>query len=60
LIAHVLMFALAGWAILEITDVGGASTILLWFIGAVIVHDALVWPLYSGADRGAQGIGVRP
>jgi hypothetical protein len=56
LIAHVLMFALAGWAILEITDVGGASTILLWFIGAVIIHDALVLPLYSGADRGAQGI----
>ena len=56
LVAHVLAFALAGWSVMEIAGVGGASTILVWFIGAVIVHDALVLPLYSTADRGAQGV----
>lgn len=56
LIAHVAAFALAGWSIMEITGVGGATTILVWFIGAVIVHDALIWPLYSTADMGAQGV----
>lgn len=56
LIAHLAAFTLAGWSILEISGIGGASTVLVWFIGAVIIHDALVLPLYSGADRGAQGV----
>lgn len=56
LIAHAATFALAGWAILEISGIGGASRVLLWFIGAVILHDALILPLYSTADRGAQGV----
>jgi hypothetical protein len=56
LIAHLLAFALAGWAIMEIAGIGGSFRVLLWFVGAVIVHDALILPLYSGADRGAQGV----
>lgn len=56
LVAHVAALGLAGWSILEIAGVGGATTILLSFIGAVIAHDALVLPLYSAADRGARGV----
>lgn len=55
LLAHLGAFALAGWSILQITGIGGSFRVLLWFIGAVIIHDALVLPLYSTADRGAQG-----
>jgi len=56
LIVHVLAFALAAWSIMEISGIGGALTVLVWFIGAVIIHDALVLPMYSTADRGAQGV----
>ena len=36
----------SGWA--------GASTSSRWLLGAVIVHDALIWPAYTGADRAAR------
>lgn len=56
LVAHLAAFVLIAWAVLQLSDVGGATRILLWFVGAVVIHDVLVLPLYSGADRGAQGV----
>jgi hypothetical protein len=54
LAAHVAALALAGWALLQLLGLGGSEHIVVWLIGAVIVHDALIWPAYTGADRAAR------
>ena len=46
-------FALSGYAVTRIHDEGGWIRILLWFVGALIVHDFVLWPLYALADRWA-------
>jgi hypothetical protein len=57
LLAHVGVFFVAGWAIDQI--VGGGSVInwAAWFLGAALLHDLVLLPLYSALDRGLQ-IGV--
>jgi len=50
-IAHVVAFAAMGWAILQLVDARDALGILLWFVGAVILHDLVLLPLYAGLDR---------
>lgn len=54
LVAHVAALALAGWALLQLLGLGGSEHIVAWLLGAVIVHDALIWPAYTGADRAAR------
>jgi hypothetical protein len=51
LLAHLASLALALWAIGEILDARAAGTIVVWLIGAVLLHDALLWPLYSILDQ---------
>ena len=50
-LGHLLSFALAGWAILQLFDARGGLGILAWFVGAVILHDLLLLPVYSALDR---------
>jgi hypothetical protein len=47
--------ALAGWAVLQLVDARRADNVLLWFLGALVLHDVLVLPLYAGIDRLAAG-----
>jgi hypothetical protein len=54
LLAHLALLPLAGWALLQILDLNTARTILLWFLGAVILHDLVLLPAYSALDRLAQ------
>lgn len=54
LLAHLAILPLAGWAILQLMDLSNAANVLLWFVAAVLLHDAVVWPLYSGIDRAAD------
>jgi hypothetical protein len=54
LLAHVVLLPLAGWALWRITGLGGARTILMWLLGAVILHDLVLLPAYTGLDRLAQ------
>jgi hypothetical protein len=54
LLAHLVLLPLCVWALLEILGGRSASRIALWLVAAVIVHDLVVLPLYSGADRAAQ------
>ena len=54
LLAHLASLALALWAIGEILDARAATTIVIWLIGAVLLHDALLWPLYSLLDQVAR------
>ncbi len=42
--------ALAGWAGMRLLE-GETFRILVWFAGAALVHDLVLLPLYSAADR---------
>jgi len=44
-------FALAGWAALHTLSTPAWPVILVWFVGAVIAHDLVLFPLYALADR---------
>ena len=58
-LAHLAAFALAGFALLQLVDVRDAGNVLVWFIGAVVLHDFVLLPFYSVLDRAAQAIGGR-
>ncbi len=44
-------FALAGYAAVATASDPSWPVMLLWFIGAVIAHDLVLFPLYALADR---------
>ena len=54
LLAHLAVLALAAWALLQALDLGGAERIVLWLVGAVVLHDLVLWPSYSALDRVAR------
>jgi len=54
LLAHLALLPLAGWALLQILQLNTARTILLWFLGAVVLHDLVLLPAYSALDRAAE------
>lgn len=57
LLGHLALFALTGYAVLSLFDaIDAAPQALLWLLGAVILHDAILWPLYTGLDRGGQRV----
>ncbi|PRX45428.1 hypothetical protein B0I33_10991 [Prauserella shujinwangii] len=43
--------ALAGYAVFLVSDAPALPRIALWFAGAVVLHDLLLFPLYTVADR---------
>jgi len=58
LLAHLASLALAGWAILQITDARAPWQIFFWLIGSVLLHDALLWPFYTILDQITQGLTI--
>jgi hypothetical protein len=54
LLAHLAALALAAWALMQIVGLGGWPRILLWLAGAVVLHDAVLWPAYTAFDRFAR------
>ncbi len=58
-LAHLAAFALAGFALLQLVDVRAAGNVLVWFVGAVVLHDFVLLPFYSALDRAAQAVGGR-
>ena len=56
LLAHLALLPLAGWAVLQVLDQRTATRIVVWLVAAVVVHDFVVLPLYSGADRGVRAL----
>jgi hypothetical protein len=54
LLAHLAALALAAWALLQALELGGASRIVLWLVGAVVLHDLVLWPAYTTLDRLAR------
>lgn len=52
LLALVASFALTGYAA-ERLLAAEAKSVAIWFVGAVVAHDLLLFPLYALADRAA-------
>jgi hypothetical protein len=53
--AHLLLLAVAaavaGWAILQWLDAPTPVRLLVWFGAAVVGHDLIAFPVYTGLDR---------
>lgn len=54
LLAHLILMPIAVWAILTVLDFRAASNVAVWLVAAVILHDMLLLPLYSGIDIAAR------
>jgi hypothetical protein len=68
LLTLIACFALAGYVVTHLVDQPMFVRILIWFAGAVIAHDLVLFPLYALADRSLRSglralwprIGVTP
>ncbi|MEV5161883.1 hypothetical protein [Streptomyces sp. NPDC053728] len=47
-------FALAGYAGIRLLDGQEPWTVVVWFVGAALLHDLVLLPLYTITDRAAQ------
>jgi hypothetical protein len=57
LLAHLALLPLCVWALVQVFSVASsksATRIAIWIVAAVILHDFVLFPLYSGLDRGAR------
>lgn len=53
-LAHLIFLPLAAWALITVLDYRAASNVVLWLVASVVVHDFIVLPLYSAADRAGR------
>ncbi|SBT45765.1 hypothetical protein [Micromonospora narathiwatensis] len=56
-------FAVTGWVALRLTAEPTAGRMLVWFVGAAIAHDLVLFPVYGLADavlRRAPGLRAVP
>jgi ABC-type transport system involved in cytochrome c biogenesis permease subunit len=53
LLSLVACVAFAGYVATRILAGPEAIRILVWFAGAAVAHDLILWPLYAVADKGA-------
>jgi hypothetical protein len=51
LLALIACFAMAGYAAVHTAETTDWPLILLWFLGAVVGHDLILFPLYALADH---------
>jgi hypothetical protein len=51
LLAHLALLAASAFAVLQLVDAREAFNILVWFVGALILHDVVILPLYATLDR---------
>jgi hypothetical protein len=56
LLAHLIGLPLVAWAVLTVLDFRAADNVVAWLVAAVILHDLVLLPLYSGVDRAAQAV----
>ncbi|MEU8112292.1 hypothetical protein [Micromonospora sp. NPDC048947] len=55
LVAMIACFTLTGWVALRIAEEATAGRMLLWFVGAAVAHDLILFPIYASADRVLRG-----
>jgi hypothetical protein len=53
-LAHLILLPIAGWALLTVLDFRAADNVVVWLVAAVILHDLILLPAYSGLDRLAR------
>jgi hypothetical protein len=58
LLILVAAFALTGWVALRLAGESTAVRMLIWFVGAVIAHDLVLFPIYASVDRALRS-GIR-
>ncbi len=53
LLAALASFAIAGYAVLQLAALQSPAplNVLIWFLGAIAIHDFILFPLYSLVDR---------
>jgi hypothetical protein len=56
LLAHLALLPLCAWALAEILGGRSATRIAVWLVAAVVLHDLVLLPLYSGADHVAKSV----
>jgi hypothetical protein len=57
LLAHLAVLPLCVWALVQVLDVASSRSairIAIWLVAAAVIHDLVLFPLYSGLDRGAR------
>jgi hypothetical protein len=52
-------FALSGYVVHAMYHASHGRRILVWFVGAVIAHDVVLFPLYAIADRSTVWLAAR-
>lgn len=58
LLAHLALLPVCAWALVQVFGVSSSKAamgVAIWLLAAAIVHDFLVFPLYSSLDRVARG-----
>ncbi|GAB2961189.1 hypothetical protein ACFMQL_13160 [Nonomuraea fastidiosa] len=48
-------FTVAGYALTRVVDAGILLGFTVWFVGAIVLHDLVMWPLYTAADGVLRG-----
>ena len=54
MIKSIATLAVAAAVALQLADLEHPLAVLAWFVGAIVLHDLVLHPLYTGADRAAQ------
>ena len=54
LAGHAAVFGASGYALLRILERGPVENFVIWFVGAALLHDLVLLPLYSLLDLGAR------
>ncbi|MGR6319429.1 hypothetical protein Q2K19_28760 [Micromonospora soli] len=49
-------FAVTGWIALRLAGEPTAGRMLLWFVGAAVAHDLVLFPAYASVDRALRGV----
>jgi hypothetical protein len=44
-------FAVAAYAVTRVLDESGWTSVFQWFVGCLVLHDLIGWPIYTAADR---------
>lgn len=59
LLSMLTALVLAGYTVSRVIDSPAIVALAIWFVGAIVAHDLVLFPLYSAADRGLQALGAR-
>ncbi|MET7949477.1 hypothetical protein [Micromonospora sp. NPDC005324] len=60
LVVMIACFTLTGWVTLRLSEEASAGRMLVWFVGAAVAHDLVLFPIYASADRALRGALGRP